>query len=308
MSHCQLKKKLDNLGRTQKSDSEMDSPKSNQSEEFAISSCTSSCSATTCTAKGNAQQYNSARSVSSDCGMTMSDSVSSTDDMDPSRNEIAKLKRSKRKKGKEKATEENTALDPIRYKTKMCKNWQQHEKCPYGPRCLFAHGTKEMRTYTVNHNAISSACNSASPERQFYALGHFPNFMPVPFGAAGEEATPVSDTQPSEESRETPPPAKEPPVQYTHSPYTPLSMTTQEPISPPAPQFPVAECGNPGVIPDPYYFPHRAFHAHIPMFPQPPFVPPECTLYAGPYSHHMQQYHHMAPAEMYPMPFYQSVR
>lgn len=43
----------------------------------------------------------------------------------------------------------------------MCKNWQQSEKCPYGPRCLFAHGAKEMRSYSVNSTAITSACSSS---------------------------------------------------------------------------------------------------------------------------------------------------
>ena len=55
----------------------------------------------------------------------------------------------------------NAALDPVRYKTKMCKNWLLHEKCAYGPRCLFAHGSKELRTCTNNHSAINSAVSSA---------------------------------------------------------------------------------------------------------------------------------------------------
>jgi hypothetical protein len=35
--------------------------------------------------------------------------------------------------------------DPMRYKTVPCKNWKENGKCPYGPRCQFAHGTHELR-------------------------------------------------------------------------------------------------------------------------------------------------------------------
>eukprot|EP00906_Rhabdomonas_costata_P026208 RCo037353 len=102
-------------------------------------------------------------------------------------------KQAKRKKNKDKKMEINSAVDAIRYKTKMCKNWQLHEKCPYGPRCLFAHGTKELRTYAVNHSAIATAANSESPERQFYALGHFPSFIPVPFLSTCYSSATLSD-------------------------------------------------------------------------------------------------------------------
>ena len=129
----------------------------------------------------------------SECGMTMSDSevaASSTEDLDATQRtesctEAGKLKRSKRnKKSKEKMG--NAALDPVRYKTKICKNWQQSEKCPYGPRCLFAHGARDMRTYTTNNNAIHSAAITEAPERAFYTLGHFPPFMPVPFASESD--------------------------------------------------------------------------------------------------------------------------
>jgi hypothetical protein len=99
----------------------------------------------------------------------------------PSNEDIDVVSRTKHRKSKDRAQEPNAAVDAVRYKTKLCKNWQQFEKCPYGPRCLFAHGAKEMRSYTVNHSAITTAASTGSPERQFYALGRFPSFMPVPF-------------------------------------------------------------------------------------------------------------------------------
>eukprot|EP00667_Euglena_gracilis_P013239 EG_transcript_13631 len=51
------------------------------------------------------------------------------------------------KKKRKVPAEDNPAIDPARYKTKLCKNWQLHEKCCYGPRCLFAHGHREIRSY-----------------------------------------------------------------------------------------------------------------------------------------------------------------
>lgn len=297
-------KKLEHLGtRALKSDSELESPKSNHSEvceEFAISSCTSSCSVTTTSAQAVPQKCHS---VSSECGMTMSDSeaaASSTDDLDGSRTDSGKLRRSKRKKGKDKAVEENTALDPVRYKTKMCKNWQMLEKCPYGPRCLFAHGTKEMRTYNLNHNAISTASSSSSPERQFYALGHFPNFMPVPFNAAAEETEEkeVESVEPIERTESTTSAG-----QYTHSPYSSIIM---EQGGPQQQQY-AADCVPPpvmGPLQDPYFFHHRPFHPQMPMFPQMPF-PSDCAVYAP-------QYPHLPPyqvsSEVYPLSYFQPVR
>jgi len=206
---------------------------------------------------------------------------------------MAKLRRSKRKKSKDKTAEENAALDPVRYKTKMCKNWQMQEKCPYGPRCLFAHGSKEMRTYTVNHNAISSACGSSSPERQFYSLGHFPNFMPVPFNN-GE------GSQTASERGEDPDPLPKKDGQYTHSPYSNITMelnsAPQAPVEPPRSIL--------GPISDPYFFPQRSFHHQVPVFPQLPY-PPDCAMYAP-------QFPNISPynvaSELYPMSYYQSVR
>lgn len=31
------------------------------------------------------------------------------------------------------------------YKTRPCRNWMAHGKCPYGRRCQFAHGSAQLR-------------------------------------------------------------------------------------------------------------------------------------------------------------------
>lgn len=90
---------------------------------------------------------------------------------------------------------ENPALDPIRYKTQMCKNWVDHGKCPYGPRCLFAHGRKDLRTPDDNSELIEMVASMTSPARQFYRVGRFPSFMPVPFYLDGEGKEEGSDSE-----------------------------------------------------------------------------------------------------------------
>lgn len=35
--------------------------------------------------------------------------------------------------------------DPVRYKTVLCNKFEALGKCPYGPRCQFAHGILELR-------------------------------------------------------------------------------------------------------------------------------------------------------------------
>lgn len=41
---------------------------------------------------------------------------------------------------------ENKLVQPDRYKTRMCDKFLYSGKCPYGNRCMFAHGQIELRT------------------------------------------------------------------------------------------------------------------------------------------------------------------
>eukprot|EP01006_Ploeotia_vitrea_P017072 TRINITY_DN48106_c0_g1_i1.p1 TRINITY_DN48106_c0_g1~~TRINITY_DN48106_c0_g1_i1.p1 ORF type:complete len:323 (-),score=21.54 TRINITY_DN48106_c0_g1_i1:167-1135(-) len=63
----------------------------------------------------------------------------------------------KRRKKKAPTEEENTSFDPLLYKTQMCRNWKEFNKCPYGPRCLFAHGQREKRQYVTTNQQWNSA-------------------------------------------------------------------------------------------------------------------------------------------------------
>jgi hypothetical protein len=37
-----------------------------------------------------------------------------------------------------------------RYKTRMCRNYEETGKCPYEVKCMFAHGERELRTSEMN--------------------------------------------------------------------------------------------------------------------------------------------------------------
>lgn len=47
-------------------------------------------------------------------------------------------------------------LDYKKYKTRLCRNWQQTGKCPYGEACVYAHGSKEMRGEQENEQVVNS--------------------------------------------------------------------------------------------------------------------------------------------------------
>ena len=34
---------------------------------------------------------------------------------------------------------------PRNYKTTLCRNWKLHGDCAHGDRCVYAHGSREMR-------------------------------------------------------------------------------------------------------------------------------------------------------------------
>eukprot|EP01006_Ploeotia_vitrea_P009271 TRINITY_DN21791_c0_g1_i1.p1 TRINITY_DN21791_c0_g1~~TRINITY_DN21791_c0_g1_i1.p1 ORF type:complete len:382 (-),score=-20.58 TRINITY_DN21791_c0_g1_i1:84-1082(-) len=80
----------------------------------------------------------------------------------------------------------NTAIDPIQYKTYPCKNWKSSSTCPYGPRCLFAHGATDQRTAQQNRASIQQAAVSRDPQSAFYSIGKFPSFVPLPLGMMEE--------------------------------------------------------------------------------------------------------------------------
>ena len=51
---------------------------------------------------------------------------------------------------------EEKDLDYKKYKTRLCRNWQQTGRCPYGEACVYAHGAKEMRGEQENEAVVTS--------------------------------------------------------------------------------------------------------------------------------------------------------
>lgn len=41
--------------------------------------------------------------------------------------------------------EKDSTIDQRKYKTKLCRTWSSGNQCPYGDRCVFAHGGDDMR-------------------------------------------------------------------------------------------------------------------------------------------------------------------
>ena len=47
-----------------------------------------------------------------------------------------------------------------RYKTEMCRSWDEYGYCRYGDKCQFAHGEHELREVTRHHKYKSELCNN----------------------------------------------------------------------------------------------------------------------------------------------------
>ena len=52
--------------------------------------------------------------------------------------------------------EDKQAVDPRKFKTRMCRNYETKGHCPYEHTCCFAHGPDELRNLTQNHKMLSS--------------------------------------------------------------------------------------------------------------------------------------------------------
>jgi hypothetical protein len=52
--------------------------------------------------------------------------------------------------------EPKVIVDPRKYKTRMCNNWETMGFCPYEHTCCFAHGPEELRDLVSNHKLLAS--------------------------------------------------------------------------------------------------------------------------------------------------------
>ena len=62
---------------------------------------------------------------------------------------------------KENLYQSSTTSNKYKYKTELCKNWEEHGCCPYGSKCRFAHGTTELNFKDkLNDKYKSKPCQS----------------------------------------------------------------------------------------------------------------------------------------------------
>eukprot|EP00669_Euglena_mutabilis_P010121 TRINITY_DN4903_c0_g1_i1.p1 TRINITY_DN4903_c0_g1~~TRINITY_DN4903_c0_g1_i1.p1 ORF type:complete len:269 (-),score=41.79 TRINITY_DN4903_c0_g1_i1:1279-2085(-) len=52
--------------------------------------------------------------------------------------------------------EDKATVDPRKYKTNLCRNWELRGECPYLETCCFAHGQAELRSLADNHQLLAS--------------------------------------------------------------------------------------------------------------------------------------------------------
>ena len=73
----------------------------------------------------------------------------------------------------------------------------------------------------------SQIAGLSSPERQFYTLGHFPTFMPLPFGAEDKTGDDKTEQQLENDNHSAALPPSECSGQFTHSPYSNFAVPDQ---------------------------------------------------------------------------------
>lgn len=65
-----------------------------------------------------------------------------------------------------------------RYKTKFCRNYLETSTCPYGVRCMFAHGEHELRTKEMNlSDGLVTEDAIRKFQRHYSSLSFFPSMQ-----------------------------------------------------------------------------------------------------------------------------------
>ena len=71
---------------------------------------------------------------------------------------------------------EENSKQTQKYKTELCKTFQSTRKCPYGHKCLFAHGENELIIKRQSQNYKKKPCKNFN-EKGFCLYGTRCNFM-----------------------------------------------------------------------------------------------------------------------------------
>eukprot|EP00672_Neobodo_designis_P016486 CAMPEP_0174828180 /NCGR_PEP_ID=MMETSP1114-20130205/1181_1 /TAXON_ID=312471 /ORGANISM="Neobodo designis, Strain CCAP 1951/1" /LENGTH=296 /DNA_ID=CAMNT_0016061891 /DNA_START=45 /DNA_END=935 /DNA_ORIENTATION=- len=152
-----------------------------------------------------------------------------------------------------KAPATGNAFEPERFRTRLCKTFRKTGECPYGPRCMFAHGKAQLRTKRRNvadglvseaavrafQNDGSDATPPPQPRRTTVPMSSIPRAPRFNAEAAGTRAAdpngPVSDVPlltvhgvPAE----LPPRPRHPTVSPTRVPLTPATIARLRTVNP----------------------------------------------------------------------------
>ncbi|XP_006627714.2 mRNA decay activator protein ZFP36 [Lepisosteus oculatus] len=125
----------------------------------------------------------------------------------------------------------NASALSSRYKTELCRSYQENRTCKYGNKCQFAHGEAELRGQYRHPKYKTEAC------RTFYNFGYCPygsrcHFIheEKPYSAALQQGSPAPDGQQPRlfrqsvsfggfpGSRSSPPPTLQDPLGFTRAP------------------------------------------------------------------------------------------
>jgi len=80
-------------------------------------------------------------------------------------------------------TSGDLTLDPTRYKTALCRNWSRKGECPYGVRCVYAHGNTELRGCNDNVAALAHLgflYDQQQRQKGPFPQSHHPSRFPAP--------------------------------------------------------------------------------------------------------------------------------
>lgn len=130
----------------------------------------------------------------------------------------------------ERAVMERKAVLADRYKTRMCRNYEETGRCPYENKCMFAHGEAELRTTEMNledglvtEEAIKAFQRQQLLKKQQVATG---SLLPSP--QQQQQATPIVAAP--QQAEASPSPAKRARTVirqhdvYAHQPYVAQPM------------------------------------------------------------------------------------
>jgi len=65
----------------------------------------------------------------------------------------------------------NKNYQESRYKTELCRHWQESGTCPHGMQCLFAHGLNELKPFRGRHRKYKTQLCKAFHSEGFCSFG-----------------------------------------------------------------------------------------------------------------------------------------